>query len=403
MNNNNFVVVKIDSDRDSSSESPSLRLTLKRVGMNKPAEFKIDPDLKDFQSEDKVQLVNIDTAPQERSEVVVPFKKRRFGGENSVTHICKVEGTQVLKQSVAVKKTHKSESMSCDESGAKKERQDKKKQQQQQQPKAELPQPTNEPSSSQMTHTPCQDGARTGTSDEWIRSSTEQTSRPKEFWVKELQKTFELEDSKRFQPTQFTEEQNEILQEAIVALFRNMDRIEINRGRFLKTHKCKRCEFSITHQCMPLDFFRTVRFGTEFMDQTNIAPSEIVVCNCGFAFCHSHLKRSRIPVLEGIPGRLTLSLREYERSVDVTCAKCCTTVVMTNRTKKICSDLNIWDGITDANRQTFYDRVQNSPNCAAINPPSVDNFYACSKSCCLTYHRCSRTDKVPAASITSPG
>ncbi|AAS68099.1 c12.1 [Ichnoviriform fugitivi] len=400
-----YEVKKIDSDSDSSSESVLPRLILKKIGKNEPAESEIDPVLRDFQSDSKVQSMDIDTASQERSEAVVPFKKRRFKGllvdEHSVRNISTEEETQVLKQSIAVEEAHKSEAMSCDESGIEKERQDKK---EQQQPKAELPQPTNEPSSSQMMHAPYRDGALAGTSGTGFVSSTQLTSHPQEFWINVLKKNFnELDSAKRLQATQFTEEQNEILDGAFVELSRSMGQIVLNSTRSLKTHKCKLCEFSIGHQCMPLDFFRYVRFGAEFMDEAYFAPSEIVVCNCGFAFCHTHIKRLRASVVRGIPGRLTYCLREYNRSVDVSCAKCFSTVVMTNRSKEICCDVNTWDGITNAHRQTFYDHVKSNPICRLTDRPSLDNFYACSKGCCLTYHHCFGTDEVPGALTTSPG
>lgn len=404
-----FAVMKVRSDSESSSELPLPRLTLKIIRTNKLAETKIDQVLKEIKREVGDELVKVDTASQERSTLVVPFKKRRYveplADDNSeTTTICTVEEKQVLKQSVAIEKAHKPKAMSSDESDGKEKRQDKEKQQHmQKQPTAELPQLTNEPSSSCMMHAPCQDGARAGTSAAGSVSSPKQSSLH-EFWLDELRKNFnELEYSKVLQDTEFTKEQSRVLQQSFAQLSRKMSYIKANSDRFLKTHKCRRCEFSISHQCMPLDFIRSVPFGTELMAQTVIVPSQTVVCDCGFAFSHVHLKRARRLVKLGYVDWNTPYLLLYNRSVDVSCPKCYTKIVMNNSDDKVCCDLATWDGIAGRDRETFYTGIKSCFRYSGTDAPPLDEFFACSKGCCLIYHRCSEKVEVPGTNGSSPG
>lgn len=403
-----FAVVKMSSDSESSSELRLARLTLKRVRTNKLAERKIDQVLEENEREVEDEWAKVNTASEERSTLVVPFKKRRYveplADDNSETTICKVEEKQVLKQSVVIEKAHKPKATSSDESDGNEERQDKKKQQHmQEQPKAELPQLTNEPSSSCMMHAPCQDGARAGTSAGGSVSSPKQSSLY-EFCLAELRKNFnELEYSKVLRDAEFTEEQSEILQQSFAQLARKMSYIKANSDRFLKTHKCNCCGFSISHQCMPLDFIRSVPFGTEFMGETFIAPSQIVVCDCGFAFCHAHLKRTRPPVINSYVERAIRHLKLYNRSVDVSCPKCYTTIVMNNSADNVCCDLATWDCIASFEREKFYAGIESCFRCSGTHAPTLDEFFACRKDCCLIYHRCSVKVEFPTPRDSSPG
>lgn len=403
-----FAVVKVRLDSESSSELPLSRLTLKRVRPNKLAEGKIDQVVEEFKRELEDKLVKVDTASEERSTLVVPFKKRRYveplADDNSETTICTVEEKQVLKHSIAIEEAHKPKAMSSDESDGEEKRQDKKKQQHtREQPKAELPQLTNEPKSSFMMHAPCQDEARAGTSAAGSGSSPKQHSLY-EVWLEELKKNFnELECSKVLRDAKFTKEQSEILQQSFAQLSRKMSYIKANSERFLKTHKCRRCEFSISHQCMPLDFMRSVPFGTELMTQTLIVPGQTVVCDCGFAFSHTHLKRTRRPVKQSYAESHTPHLQLYNRSVDVNCPKCYTKIVMNNPDDNVCCKLATWDRIGSYERETFYTGIKSCFRYSGTDAPPLDEFFACDKGCCLIYHRCSETVAVPGASGSSPG
>ncbi|CAH2987877.1 unnamed protein product [Chilo suppressalis] len=384
---------QVRSDSESSSELPLPRLTLKRVTPNKLAEEKIDQVLEEIKREDGDEWVTVDTASGERS-TLVPFKKRRYvealADDNSETTICTVEEKQVLKQSITIEKAHKPKAMSSDESDGEEKRQDEKKQQHmQQQPEAELPQLTNEPSSSSMMHAPCQDEARAGTSASECGSSQKQHSL-QEFWLGELRKNFnELEYSKVLRDAEFTEEQSEILQQSFAQLSRKMSYIKAHSERFLKTHKCRRCEFSISHQCMPLDFMRSVPFGTELMAETLIVPHQTVVCDCGFAFSHTHLKRTRRPVKQSYAERYTPHLQLYMRSVNVSCPKCYTKIVMNSLDDNVCCELATWDCIAGNEREMFYTGIKRCLAYSGTDAPPLDEFFACSKGCCLIYHHCS--------------
>ena len=409
--NDKFAIVKIRSHSEFTSEQPLLRLILNRMRTNEPMETKTDQVPKEIKSEVKDDFLKVDTASQERSILVVPFKKRRhvepLADENLEPTICTMEKEQVLKQSVAIEKAHKPKAMSSDKPDDKKKRRDKKKQQhKQQQPKAELPQLTNEPSSSRKMHGPCEDGACAGTfacDDTESVSPTKQSSLD-EFWLEEITKSFnKCEYSKVLHGTKFTKEQRDILRQSFTQLSRKMSNIQTNSHRFLKTHKCKRCEFSISHQCMPLDFIRSVPFGVELMDQAYVGPGQTVVCDCGFAFSHAHLKRMRHPVKLGYVERNTPHLQLYNRSVDVSCAKCYTKIVMNNSANNVCCDLATWDSIAGDDRESFYAGIQGCFHYSGTTALSLDEFIACSKGCCLIFHRCSGKVEAPGASSSSPG
>ncbi|ULM71623.1 N protein 1 [Diadegma fenestrale ichnovirus] len=403
-----FAVVKVRSESESSSELPLPRLTLKRVRTNKLAEEKIDQVLGEVKKEVEGELVKVDTASEEKSRLVVPFKKRRYveplADDNSETTICTVEEKQVLKQSTTIEKAHKPKAMSSDESDGKEKRQDKKKQQHMlEQPKVELPELTDEPSSSFMMHPPCQDEAGAGTSAAGSGLSATQHS-SQEFWLEELKKNFnELEYTKVLRDAEFTEEQSEILEQSFAQLSRKMSYIKAHSERFLKTHKCRRCEFSISHQCMHLDFVRTVPFGTELMADTLIVPSQTVVCDCGFAFFHIHLKRTRRPVQQTFAERYIPHLQLYMRSVDVSCPKCYAKIIMNNSDNNVCSELATWDCVAGDEREMFYTGIKRCFGYSGTDPPPLDEFYACSNGCCLIYHHCSEKVEVPSTSSSSPG
>ncbi|XP_046410270.1 uncharacterized protein LOC124174809 [Neodiprion fabricii] len=318
-----------------------------------------------------------------------------------------MEEEQVSKQSVAIKKEHKPKAMSSNKPDDRKKSRDKKKQQhKQQQPKAELPQLTKEPSSSRKTHGPCEDAACAGTSacdDTESVSSTKQSSLL-ECWLEEFTKSSnKYECSKILQGPEFTKEQSDILRQSFTQLSRKMSCIKTNSYRFMKTHKCKRCEFCISHQCMPLDFFRSVPFGAELMDQAYMVPGRTVVCDCGFSFSHAHLKRTRHVVELSYVEKHTSHLQLYNRSVDVSCAKCYLKIVMNNSGNNVCCDLATWDSVAGNARKSFYAAVQGCFHYSGTTAQSLDEFIACSKGCCLIFHHCSGKIEAPGASSSSSG
>lgn len=292
--------------------------------------------------------------------------------------------------------------MSSDKSNRRKKRQDKQKQQQKHQPKAELPQTTNEPSSSRMMHEPCQNRPCAGTSNTGSLSLIKQMSLH-ESYLNESRKNFnEFDYSKILQGAEFTKDQNDILRQSFTQLFRKMSYFKFNNDRFLKTHKCKYCQLSISHECMPLDFIRSVPIGTKLMDQEYMVQNHTVICNCGFAFYHVHLKRTRHPVELSYVESNTPHLELYTRSVDVSCRKCYTKMVMDHPYNNVCSDLATWDSIDSVNRKTLYTSIEMCLHYSGIHAPLLDEFYACSKDCCLIFHRCFEKVAVPDASDIRP-
>lgn len=398
-----FEIVQIRSDKESINEESLPCLILKRK-IDRAGTL-IDQNTQKAESEFDKQLMTDDIVSQERRGLVMPLKKRRYVEQpedgNSVTSICTAEETQDVKPSVAFEKRHKSAALSADESDGKEKRGDKKKHQQ---AEAELPEPTKGAPWNPTMLAPDQDRACAGTSHGgFVPFDKTKYKSQNEFWVAQLKQQFnELDCTKILRDVEFTEEQSEILHQSFRALARRMICIRANSTRFKKTHACKICRFSISHLCMSLDYIRRIPFGTEFTNQATMMPSQTVVCKCGFAFCHGHLKRTRTPVVppDGV-GR-TPHLPEYNRSVDVSCSECHTNVIMTNQSTDVCHDLTTWDSNTDVHRKKFYTNVQNSRHYPETDSLSLDQFYACSKGCCLMFHRCPKKVEELGVASTTP-
>lgn len=394
-----FMVVQVQLDGKSSSELPSPRLIFRRVKPNGLAKTQVCPVRKDIPNSNKEELLKARPAPLERSVSSVPFKKRWYveppADEDSVTK-------QVLTQSVVDEKPHLAEAMSSDESESKKKLRDEVKKQQPE--AAALPQPMSEASSSQMRHAPCQDSARAGTSATGLFSSTQSIPGDGSSLDEMKRSFFQLDYSEVLRDIELTKEQNELLEQALMHIDRKMSHIKANSKRFMKQHRCLECEFSISHQCMPLDFIQSIPFGTELMKPLTVPPHCTIICDCGFAFNHAHLKRSRYSTTTyTITAKTMVPWREHNRSVEFNCPKCYLNVAMTNRVNDVCGDLTIWEHMSGADRGKFYNAIQRCMHFPPTDEPSFDNFYACSKGCCLLFHRCSGGAKILGDMDTTPG
>lgn len=409
-----FMVVNLQLNTKSSGQLPLPRLTLKRVRSTEVEEERIDEVREEIKAEVKEELVKAEPPLEERT-YVVPLKKRRYveppEETTSVKNISTVEAEkQVLKQSSPIKRTHKSKAMSSDES--EKEQQQKKQKQKQPKaaspkaasPKAASPQPSAEASSSKKTHGPCEDEACAGPSTSGFSASTNPISEHG-VWMDTLRTNFDqLETSKILRKANLTKAQNEILERSLTQLCKKMACVKMNSDRFLKMHKCLGCEWTISHQCLSFEFLRKVPMSTQLMRQVNIVPNRTVICNCGFAFFHAHLKRPRAAsVVENTVSIHTAHLREIDRVTNVRCNKCHIKVTMADRGSNVCRGLAKWDSMNGDNRQDFYDTIQSCLHYPEPGAPSLDEFFACPKNCCLFFHRCTNKPKVPDAQGTSPG
>lgn len=216
-----------------------------------------------------------------------------------------------------------------------------------------------------------------------------------EFWLEERKKRA-WECIEVPPDSGFTKEQSDIVRQLITQASRRDSCVDTNIARSLKTHRCRRCEFTISHQCTPLDCIRSIPSGANLLNQTYMSPGTTVICDCGFAFCHAHLKRTRPPVKLN-----THHLQPHHRFFYAGCAKCYIKIIMDNL-GDVCCDLAPWDSIAGDYREWFYADIQHLFYHSETTAPSFDGFMACSKGCCLIFHRCSGKVEAPGASSSSP-
>nr|BAF45624.1 f2.2 [Tranosema rostrale ichnovirus] len=188
--------------------------------------------------------------------------------------------------------------------------------------------------------------------------------------------------------SQFTEELANALQQTFYQLSLKQSSISTNRRSFMKTHKCLGCEFSISHQCTSIDLTQHVPFSADNAPGTTIVPKSPIMCTCQFGFVHSHVTRTRSMQGQNLNLKNIPYLLEHHRSTSLSCPRCHIHIVMKNREKDVCSDLNNWVGFEDADRKQFYNFLRHRLRQSTISWPVLNELYTCSKKCCLLFHRC---------------
>lgn len=393
---------KIPAQRNKSSNQPVLpRLTFKRNRTNDCFSFqevnetKIDPPLEKMNSEVQDSLMKVDSEPEEASALVMPLKKRRYvePAAESSRQMSTVEDKQVAPQA-----------MSSDESNGEQEAQDEKMLEQSPR-KTELPEVTEEASSSGTSRGECKDEACAGPSGTSYSREEKPTMCRREFWLQELKKKFaELDHTKDLEMSGFSENQKAVLEESFRQLARKAACIEKNNKRFVKTHRCRVCDFSVSHHCLSLDLVKSVPFGIEYMADTYTAPSRTVICDCGFAFYHIHTKRMRsAPTFEYVE-RNTPNLQIYNHYADHTCIRCYTKIVLNKRSSNVCTPMTAWTEVGPSlDCERFYNAINSHLHLPESCPPLLKEFYSCTEGCCLLYHRCCDDTDVPGGRGDSPG
>nr|ADI40460.1 unknown [Hyposoter didymator] len=188
--------------------------------------------------------------------------------------------------------------------------------------------------------------------------------------------------------SQFTEQQAYLLQHSFYQLCRKLSDISSYSDRFMKTHKCIECDFSISHQCMSIDFSQYVPASANITGVTNIAPQSTTMCVCQFAFFHSHPTQPRVILANTLSWKSCSHMLELNRSLSLRCPRCHMNVVMKNRNNNVCSDFANWNSLEGINRRQFFKSLENRLQASKISRPHLDELYTCNRQCCQLFHRC---------------
>lgn len=221
------------------------------------------------------------------------------------------------------------------------------------------------------------------------------TSDPDEdrFWGDILQSDFKSSEyTNLLKEYFFTDEQTVAIQKSFQYMCRSLCRRPTKRERFMKTHECIECNFSISHQCLSLDSTEYWTFGGHAPCIEFIAPESTTMCLCNFTVLHSHSKKPKskaeMKLLEQSGPPPTSHWVENNRAVNMECPKCFMNVFMSNRNNDVCTDLINFTSTDGPNRKKFFNWVHNHLNYSSKDAPTLTDFYCCSNFCCLIFHRC---------------
>lgn len=195
---------------------------------------------------------------------------------------------------------------------------------------------------------------------------------------------------------QFTEEQVQAIRKSFQHLSQTFCRRPTKRERFMKTHECIECHYSVSHDCVSMDSSEYWTFGGNAPCIDLITPEEITMCLCNFTIFHSHnvvqahSRKSKREVESPPRSPLPSALRliENNRSANLECPRCYMTVSITNRNKDVCSDLMNFNCVEGRIRRRFFDYIHHYLDFGTKNLPGLSEFYSCSKLCCMLFHRC---------------
>ncbi|XP_063825163.1 uncharacterized protein LOC135074724 [Ostrinia nubilalis] len=189
---------------------------------------------------------------------------------------------------------------------------------------------------------------------------------------------------------QFTEEQTEAIQKSFQYLCRTFCSGPISFERFMKTHQCIDCDFSISHECMAMNSTEYWTFEGIAPCIESITPELTIMCLCGFAFYHSHKPQLRSKSKSVMPSPLpsTFHWVPDNRTFNWDCPKCCMRISITDRNNRVCSDMTSLNSIDGPIRKQFVKYVICNLEYERKQHPVLTDFYSCSSLCCMLFHRC---------------
>lgn len=209
------------------------------------------------------------------------------------------------------------------------------------------------------------------------------------FWAHTLASDFDSSDYEMLlKKCHFTEEQTDVIKRSFNLLCRKQYIVSTYTDRFMKTHMCIDCQFSISHQCVSVHFSQFVRSNGNVVSTTPITPESMNICTCGFGFFHSHATNSRIKLSDNLSSMNISCLYEHDRSTNVSCPKCHINIVIKNRNNNICSDLTNWVDLYGALNRQFYNFLNDHLERSSMHKPNLDELYTCRRRCCQIFHRC---------------
>lgn len=206
------------------------------------------------------------------------------------------------------------------------------------------------------------------------------------FWQDTMASDFGSSDYEMLlKKSHFTEEQAVVIKQSFHLICRKLHIASTYTDRFMKTHSCVDCHFSISHQCVSVHFSQFVRSNANVVSTTTIVPESMNICICGFGFFHSHANNSRDNLTNNLSSLNISRLFEHDRSLNVSCSKCYMNIVIKNRNNNICSDLTNW---IDVFNRLFWNFLKDRLELSSMHKPNLNELYTCRRRCCQIFHRC---------------
>nr|AKD28082.1 N-like protein [Glypta fumiferanae] len=209
-------------------------------------------------------------------------------------------------------------------------------------------------------------------------------------WLQILATDFKCDEYKcLLMKNEFSAKQACALQRSLINVCNKIESTYKCNDRFMKTHKCVECEFSISHQCMPVEYLQYVPSAIDLTEIGAITPKDTFMCICKFGFYHAHSAGKCQELGNKLVAKNNVTrLLEHNRTVKVSCPRCRMSIVMRSRNSDVCSDFTQWQSLDGANRKTFFSSIENRLGNCKNNRPYMDELYTCQRQCCLVFHRC---------------
>nr|AKD28038.1 N-like protein [Glypta fumiferanae] len=235
---------------------------------------------------------------------------------------------------------------------------------------------------------------------EQITRNTGADSCAKDTWMKILASDFKDKDFKALLiSSDFTERQANALQKTFINVSNQIHNAYKSNDRFMKTHKCLDCEFSVSHQCMSIEYLQFIPSAVELTQIGSLTPKETIMCICKFGFYHAHPSSGGVELVNKLATKhYTNRLTEHCRTVKVSCPGCKMSIVMRSRNAEVCCDFSQWMSHDGHNRKTFFSAIGNRLTNCKNNKPYLNELYTCNRQCCLIFHRCNSLENFAESS-----